>query len=80
MRKDKYCIELTEEYIKKNCDEIICLLRSIGREGIELSILMRTITLPMQLLRLVGLGSCQPFLYSEIEKTFHLRIEKNRKE
>ena len=52
MRKDKYCIELTEEYIKKNRDEIICLLRSIGREGIELSILMRTITLPMQLLRL----------------------------
>lgn len=44
MRKDKYCIELTEEYIKKNRDEIIRLLRSIGREGIELSILMRTIT------------------------------------
>ena len=40
MRKDKYCIELTEEYIKKNRDEIIRLLRSIGREGIELSILM----------------------------------------
>ena len=40
MRKDKYYIELTEEYIKKNCDEIIRLLRSIGREGIELSILM----------------------------------------
>ena len=35
MRKDKYCIELTEEYIKKNRDEIICLLRSIGREGID---------------------------------------------
>ena len=44
MRKDKYYIELTEEDIKKNRDEIICLLRSIGREGIELSILMRTIT------------------------------------
>ena len=57
MRKDKYCIELTEEYIKKNRDEIICLLRSIGREGIELSILMRTITLPMQLLRLVMIVS-----------------------
>ena len=57
MRKDKYCIELTEEYIKKNCDEIIRLLRSIGREGIELSILMRTITLPMQLLRLVMIVS-----------------------
>ena len=35
MRKDKYCIELTEEYIKKNRDEIICLLRSIGQEGID---------------------------------------------
>lgn len=57
MRKDKYCIELTEEYIKKNRDEIIRLLRSIGREGIELSILMRTITLPMQLLRLVMIVS-----------------------
>ena len=57
MRKDKYCIELTEEYIKKNRDEIICLLRSIGREGIELSILMRTITLPMQLLRFVMIVS-----------------------
>ena len=57
MRKDKYCIELTEEYIKKNRDEIICLLRSTGREGIELSILMRTITLPMQLLRLVMIVS-----------------------
>ena len=57
MRKDKYCIELTEEYIKKNCDEITRLLRSIGREGIELSILMRTITLPMQLLRLVMIVS-----------------------
>lgn len=57
MRKDKYCIELTEEYIKKNCDEIIRLLRSIGREGIELSILMRTITLPMQFLRLVMIVS-----------------------
>ena len=56
MRKDKYCIELTEEYIKKNRDEIIRLLRSIGREGI-LSILMRTITLPMQLLRLVMIVS-----------------------
>ena len=52
MRKDKYCIEFTEEDIKKNRDEIIRLLRSTGREGIELSILMRTITLPMQLLRL----------------------------
>ena len=57
MRKDKYCIELTEEYIKKNRDEIIRLLRSTGREGIELSILMRTITLPMQLLRLVMIDS-----------------------
>ena len=57
MRKDKYCIELTEEYIKKNCDEIIRLLRSTGREGIELSILMRTITLPMQLLRFVMIVS-----------------------
>ena len=57
MRKDKYCIELTEEYIKKNRDEITRLLRSIGREGIELSILMRTITLPMQLLRLVMIVS-----------------------
>lgn len=57
MRKDKYCIELTEEYIKKNRDEIIRLLRSIGREGIELSILMRTITLPMQPLRLVMIVS-----------------------
>ena len=57
MRKDKYCIELTEEYIKKNCDEIIRLLRSIGREGIELSILMRTITLPMQFLWLVMIVS-----------------------
>lgn len=57
MRKDKYCIELTEEYIKKNRDEIIRLLRSIGREGIELSILMRTITLPMQLLRFVMIVS-----------------------
>ena len=57
MRKDKYCIELTEEYIKKNRDEIIRLLRSTGREGIELSILMRTITLPMQLLRLVMIVS-----------------------
>ena len=57
MRKDKYCIELTEEYIKKNRDEIIRLLRSTGREGIELSILMRTITLPMQLLRFVMIVS-----------------------
>ena len=57
MRKDKYCIELTEEYIKKNRDEIIRLLRSTGREGIELSILMRTITLPMQFLRLVMIVS-----------------------
>ena len=57
MRKDKYYIELTEEYIKKNCDEIIRLLRSIGREGIELSILMRTITLPTQFLRLVMIVS-----------------------
>lgn len=57
MRKDKYCIELTEEYIKKNRDEIIRLLRSIGREGIELSILMRTITLPMQFLWLVMIVS-----------------------
>ena len=57
MRKDKYCIELTEEYIKRNRDEITRLLRSIGREGIELSILMRTITLPMQLLRLVMIVS-----------------------
>lgn len=57
MRKDKYCIELTEEYIKKNRDEIIRLLRSTGREGIELSILMRTITLSMQLLRLVMIVS-----------------------
>ena len=57
MRKDKYCIELTEEYIKKNRDEITRLLRSIGREGIELSILMRTITLPMQFLWLVMIVS-----------------------
>ena len=57
MRKDKYCIELTEEYIKKNRDEITRLLRSTGREGIELSILMRTITLPMQLLRFVMIVS-----------------------
>ena len=57
MRKDKYCIELTEEYIKKNRDEIIRLLRSTGREGIELSILMRTITLPMQFLWLVMIVS-----------------------
>lgn len=56
MRKDKYCIELTEEYIKKNRDEIIRLLRSIGREGIELSILMRTITLPMQFLWRIGIS------------------------
>ena len=56
MRKDKYCIELTED-IKKNRDEITRLLRSIGREGIELSILMRTITLPMQPLRLVMIVS-----------------------
>ena len=33
----------------------------------------------MQLLRLVRLGSCQPFLYSGIEKVFHLRIEKKSK-
>ena len=26
-----------------------------------------------------GLGSCQPFLYSGIEKAFHLRIEKKSK-
>ena len=57
MRKDKYCIELTEEDIKKNCDEITRLLRSIGREGIEFSILMRTITLPMQFLWLVMIVS-----------------------
>ena len=57
MRKDKYCIELTEEYIKKNRDEITRLLRSIGREGIELSILMRTITLHMQFLWLVMIVS-----------------------
>lgn len=57
MRKDKYCIELTEEYIKRNRDEITRLLRSIGREGIELSILMRTITLPMQFLWLVMIVS-----------------------
>lgn len=56
MRKDKYCIELTEEYIKKNRDEITRLLRSIGREGIELSILMRTITLPMQFLWRIGIS------------------------
>ena len=57
MRKDKYYIELTDADIKKNRDEIIRLLRSIGREGIELSILMRTITLPMQFLRFVMIVS-----------------------
>ena len=35
MRKDKYYIELTEEDIKKNHDEIISLLRSTEREGVE---------------------------------------------
>ena len=35
MRKDKYYIELTEENIKKNHDEIISLLRSTEREGVE---------------------------------------------
>ena len=35
MRKDKYYIELTEEDIRKNREEVIRLLRSTGREGVE---------------------------------------------
>lgn len=35
MKKDKYYIELTEADIKKNRDEVIRLLRSTGREGVE---------------------------------------------
>ena len=35
MRKDKYYIELTEADVQKNREEIIRLLRSTGREGID---------------------------------------------
>lgn len=35
MRKDKYHIELTEADVQKNREEIIHLLRSTGREGID---------------------------------------------
>ena len=35
MRKDKYYIELTEADVLKNREEIISLLRSTGREGID---------------------------------------------
>lgn len=36
MRKDKYYTELTEADVQKNREEIIRLLRSTGREGIEM--------------------------------------------